>query len=330
VAGTVFGENPEPEVVLTLAGDLYLGGALEPLLASDPAYPFLHLQEFCQTSDVFFANLETPIATRGEIYVEKTFTFRCRPHVVQTLTAGGLNILSLANNHIMDYGPEALTETIALLNEHQIAHTGAGLNLAAARTPAIIEKKGIKVAFLAYNNTYPLEFNATTNRPGTAPGETRYITADVKEACRLADLVVVSFHWSSELLKERKAYQATLAKAAINAGAHLVIGHHPHVIQGVEVYKHGLIAYSLGNFIFASYSKRVQDGLILQVRLTPSGIKSAAFYPININNHQVHFRPKPLKNTEAERVLQELQTLSAPFNTSFEILNDHALLTFSH
>jgi len=327
LAVTIFGENPAPEVILTLAGDLYPGGALEAILKSDPAYPFLHLQEFCRSSHLFFANLETPLSSKGDIYVEKTFTFRCQPYIVHTLTAGGLNVLSLANNHIMDYGPEALAETIALLEKYQIAHAGAGLNLAAARKPAIIEKNGMKVAFLAYNNTYPLEFNATANRPGTAPGEARYITADVKEARRLANIVVVSFHWSSELLKERKSYQADLAKVAINAGAHLVVGHHPHVIQGVEVYKHGLIAYSLGNFIFASYSKRVQDGLILQVRLTPTGIKSASFYPININNHQVHFRPKPYTGAEAERVLKELQMLSAPFNTTFEILNDRALLT---
>lgn len=326
---TVFGENSAPEVILTLAGDLYPGGALEAILKTDPAYPFLHLQAFCRSSDLFFANLETPIALKGDLYVEKTFTFRCQPYVIKTLTAGGINIVSLANNHIMDYGPEALAETIALLDQHQIAHVGAGVNLAAARKPAIIEKNGLKVAFLAYNNTYPLEFNATANRPGTAPGEARYIAADVKEARRLADIVVVSFHWSSELLKERKPYQADLAKVAINAGAHLVVGHHPHVIQGVEVYKHGLIAYSLGNFIFASYSNRVQDGLILQVRLTPAGIKSATFYPLNINNHQVRFCPKPLTGAEAERVLQELQMLSAPFNTKFEILADRALLIFT-
>lgn len=325
---SVFGQNPETEVVLTLAGDLYLGGALEKILLTDPAYPFRYLQTFCRESDLFFVNLETPISTQGEVYVEKTFTFRCSPQVLKTLKAGNINVVSLANNHIMDYGPEALAETITLLEQHNIAYTGAGPNLAAARTPALLEKNGIKVAFLAYNNTFPLEFNATATRAGTAPGDSRYVRADVQKARQLADIVVVSFHWSSELLKERKSYQADLAKVAINAGAHLVVGHHPHVIQGVEVYKNGLIAYSLGNFIFASYSRRVQDGLILQVRFTPSGLKEAAFFPININNHQVHFRPQPLTGPEAEGVLQELQTLSAPFDTDFQIQADRAVLHF--
>lgn len=324
---TVYAKLPEPELVVTLAGDLYLGGPLETKLKSDPAYPFLYLQDFCRESDIFFANLETPLSTKGDVYVEKTYTFRTHPQVVQTLTAGGLNVLSLANNHIMDYGPEALQETIALLERHQIHHTGAGSNLAAARSPAIIEKKGIKVAFLAYNNTYPLEFNATPTQPGTAPGNASYVASDVKKARSMADLVIVSFHWSAELLKERKSYQAELAKVAINAGAHLVVGHHPHVLQGVEGYKHGLIAYSLGNFIFASYSKRVQDALLLQVRLTPSGLKSAAFYPLNINNHQVHFQPQPLLAKEAKRVLEELQTLSHS-STTLEISPTCAIIDF--
>lgn len=325
---TVYGENPEPEILVTLAGDVYLGGSLEKALLSNPAYPFRYLHTFCQDSDLFFVNLETPISTRGEVYIEKTFTFRCQPHVVKTLNAGNINVVSLANNHIMDYGPEALAETIALLEQHNIAYTGAGPNLTAARTPAVVKKNGVKIAFLAYNNTFPLEFNATATRPGTAPGDLRYLSADVKKARQLADVVVVSFHWSSELLKERKPYQADLAKAAINAGAHLVVGHHPHVIQGVEVYKHGLIAYSLGNFIFASYSNRVQDGLILQVRFTPSGLKEAAFFPININNHQVKFQPQPLSGVQAERVLQELQLLSTPFKTNLQILTDRAVLRF--
>jgi poly-gamma-glutamate synthesis protein (capsule biosynthesis protein) len=324
---TVYGQIPEPELVVTLTGDLYLGSHLEPKLKTDPAYPFLYLQDFCQETDIFFANLETPLSTKGEIYIEKTFTFRTNPQVIQTITTGGINVVSLANNHIMDYGPEALFETIELLEKHKIHYTGAGSNLATARTPTIIEKKGIKVAFLAYNNTYPLEFNATSTQPGTAPGNTSYITSDVKRACSLADLVIVSFHWSAELLKERKPYQANLAKVAIDAGAHLVVGHHPHVIQGVEKYKHGLIAYSLGNFIFASYSNTVQDALLMQVRLTPSGLKSATFYPLNINNYQIHFCPQPLVGDEAKRVLEELQTLSHP-NTILEISPNCAMLSF--
>ncbi len=315
-------------LTIAFAGDIYLGGALEALVLKNPAYPFLHIADLCRANDLFFANLEGPLSTRGEIYIEKTFTFRMHPQVVHCLTAGGVNVLSLANNHIMDYGPEALIDTIQTLQENGIYYTGAGLSLKEARQPVLIEKKGVKIAFLAYNNTFPLEFNATNEQPGTAPGYESYIRQDVKKARAVADFVVVSFHWSAELLKERKPYQSTLAKLAIDAGANLVIGHHPHVIQGVEVYKHGLIVYSLGNFVFASRNNNVQDGLLLQVQLTPSALQAATFYPLNINNFQVNFRPRIWTGDQAQRVLTELQALSAPFGTAIEIIGDRGVIKF--
>jgi poly-gamma-glutamate synthesis protein (capsule biosynthesis protein) len=315
-------------LTVAFAGDIYLGGALEAIVLKDPSYPFLHIADLCRANDLFCANLEGPLSTRGEVYIEKTFTFRSHPQVVRCLIAGGVNVLSLANNHIMDFGPEALNDTLTILRENGIYVTGAGLNLKEARQPALIEKKGTTIAFLAYNNTFPLEFNATNEQPGTAPGYEYYIRQDVKKARSQADLVIVSFHWSAELQKEHKPYQSTLAKLAIDAGAHLVVGHHPHVIQGVEIYKHGLIVYSLGNFVFASYSKNVQDALLLQVQFTPSALHTATFYPLNINNYQVNFKPQLCTGDRAQQVLTELQTLSAPLGTTIEIIGDRGVIRF--
>ncbi len=320
--------NSEPQITAAFSGDIYLGGALEPLILKDSTYPFIFLREFCNQNDLFFGNLEGSLSQKGEVYVEKAFCFRSNPKVVKCLKEGGINIVSLANNHIMDYGPEALAETIAVLDENGIQHAGAGTNLVQARKPALIEKNGLKVALLAYNCTYPLEFTAGANKPGTARGIDRHIIEDVKKARKIADLVFVSFHWSSELLKTRKPYQSYFAKLCIDSGAHLVIGHHPHVIQGVEVYKHGLIVYSLGNFIFASRSKRVQDAFLLQVELGKSGLKTASFYPININNYLVNFQPQPLSGEESQRVLHELQALSEPFGTVIEIVDDKGFINF--
>lgn len=320
--------NSEPQITAAFAGDIYLGGALEPLILKDSSYPFIFLREFCNQNDLFFGNLEGPLSLKGEIYVEKTFCFRSNPKVVNCLKEGGINLVSLANNHIMDHGPEALRETITILEENGIQYAGAGNNLEQARQPALIEINDLKVALLAYNCTFPLEFNAKTNMPGTARGIDRHIIEDVKKARKIADLVFVSFHWSSELLKERKPYQSYFAKLCIDSGAHLVIGHHPHVIQGAEVYKHGLIVYSLGNFIFASRSNRVQDGLLLQVELGKTGLKTASFYPININNYQVNFKPQLLSGAESQRVLNELQTLSEPYGTVIEIVGDKGFINF--
>jgi len=219
-------------------------------------------------------------------------------------------------------------ETIAILTEHNIKYAGAGADINQARTPAFIEKHGFKIALLAYNNTLPLEFNASHHTPGTAQGRWEYIETDIKKAKASADLVIVSFHWSAELLKEPKPYQHSLARLCIDSGADLVFGHHPHVIQGIEIYKNRVIAYSLGNFIFGSYSKKVKDAIVLQVKMAKDGPRSVTIFPINVNNHQVVFRPKPLTGPKAVLVLEELSTLSSKFGTKIKIHEDKGEIIF--
>jgi len=330
LASSVFSETEtagsKPEITVVLTGDIYLGSWLEPTLLKDPTYPYSGVREILNQGDLVLGNLETPLSRRGEVYIEKTYTFRCDPEVVHTLKAGGFDAVSLANNHIMDFGPEALADTTAILQEHGIKYAGAGEDLARAREPALLERKGLKIAFLAYNNTFPLEFNATAARAGTARGQWEYIREDVKKAAALADLVIVSFHWSGEGVKTPRDYQRQFGKLCIDSGAHLVFGHHPHVPQGLEVYKHGLIAYSLGNFVFASYSTRVRESLLLKVKMDRSGLRAAYIYPININNHQVNFRPQLFRGEEAEEVLREIQKLSAAFRTRIKIEEDLGMI----
>ncbi|NLY89273.1 MAG: CapA family protein [Firmicutes bacterium] len=317
-------EAADEEITLVMVGDLFLSSWLEPLLLKDPAYPYADpgVRELLDHADLVLGNLEAPFSQRGEVYVEKKFTFRCHPGVVATLTAGGFDFVSLANNHIMDYGPEALADTIAVLKEHGIAYAGAGRNLEEARKPAFLERKGLRIAVLAYNNTFPLEFYATPSRPGTARGVWEHIREDVQKAAGLADLVIVSFHWSGEGVKVPRDYQRSFGRLCIDAGAHLVFGHHPHVHQGVEVYKNGLIAYSLGNFIFASYSPNLRDSLILKVRMDRKGLRGAEVYPINVNNTEVAFKPRLFRGEEAGRLLREIQELSTAFGTRVEIKGD--------
>lgn len=318
----------EAEVTITMVGDLYLGGWVEKTLLTNPSYPFLYTQEIFSQGDLLFGNLESPLSLHDEIFMEKTFLLRAHPDTVQTLVAGGFDALTLANNHIMDYGPVALADTITLLDKYGIKHAGAGMTLKAARSLAILEKNGLKVALLAFNNSLPLEFNAGISRPGTAKGDRDYISKDVKEASAFADLVIVSFHWSAEHLKTPKNYQRSLGKLCIDSGADLVFGHHPHVIQGIERYKDGLIAYSLGNFVFASYSQKVREAIILQVKMGPSGLKEARIYPININNYEVKFRPQRLRGEEAMNALNELKALSSALGTEIEIHDETGVIFF--
>ncbi len=180
----------------------------------------------------------------------------------------GFNVLSMANNHMLDYGADGLLETIHHLDSLGINHSGAGDSLSSARREAIVTCNGSKIAFLSYSLTFPKEFYADKDRAGTAPGFRPTLEEDISRARASADYVVVSFHWGQELAVMPKKYQVTAARLAVDAGADIVIGHHPHVLQGIEHYKNALIFYSLGNFAFGSLSKSCDRSIIVRITLT--------------------------------------------------------------
>ncbi|NLG85097.1 MAG: CapA family protein [Firmicutes bacterium] len=307
----------EPRVLLAAVGDIYLGGGLgERIRREGPDYPWRGTIEVLRQADLRVGNLESVLSRAGRVYVPKQYTLRAEPEAVAALTSGGFNVVSLANNHAMDYGWSPLAETIQLLDREGIAHCGAGINLAAARAPASLTVNGLRLAFLAYSLTYPTEFYATSSRPGTAPGYEAYLRADIPAAKEKADLVVVCFHWSGEGVNYPRDYQRRLARLAIDLGASLVLGHHPHVLQGFEVYHGGLIAYSLGNFAFGSYAARAKDSVILLVELDRGGPLTAWVYPVNVYTREVAFQTRLRKGEDAIRVLADLQRYSVAFGLS--------------
>lgn len=307
---------------LTTVGDIYLGGPFQHRIISDPSFPFLEVQSILSETDVLVGNLEVALSLKGKPWLEKIYLLRSDPRSVHALKNAGFDGVSLANNHMMDYGTEALGETLRVLAQNGISYVGAGRNLTEARKPAIIRKNGHTIAMLAYNNTFPLEFNAGPSRPGTAPGKPRYILEDIKSAKAIADWVIVSFHWGEERSEWPKEYQETFAHKCIDAGATVVFGHHPHVLQGIERYKNGLIAYSLGNFSFASWSKNVSDSIILQMELDASGVRRGFIYPVNINNYEVGGQTRLRHGEDSRRVLRYLQIISSPWNTTIQITPD--------
>ena len=144
-------------------------------------------------------------------------------------------MLALANNHMGDYGDDALLETLEVLTTFKLRYCGAGPDLQTARLPAIVKSKDTQIAVLAYSKTYPFEFFADEASPGTVNGVAEIFVPDIKAAREWADLVVVSFHWSGELVTEPREYQEWLGRGAIDAGADLVFDHHPHVLKGIEI-----------------------------------------------------------------------------------------------
>ena len=186
-------------IVIGATGDIMLAGRWAPLLKKQGYdQPFSGVAATLAKSDINLANLESPIARGGKEYTAKKFRFRAEPEVAKAMRKAGFNLVTLANNHSMDFGPEALTETMTNLETAGITWVGAGENLAKARRIAFFIVKGKKIAFLGYSLTQPVEFFAARQRPGTAPGYENIFTPDIARARREADYVIVSFHWGQE------------------------------------------------------------------------------------------------------------------------------------
>ena len=227
------GTGPDT-LIIGATGDIMIGSWLIEVLGRNGAdWPYEEVLPVLQSTDLLVGNLESPFLsdTTGITPAAKTYTFAVPSDHVATITAGGFDLVGLANNHILDYGPAGLYETWETLEAAGIAHVGTGLTKAEAHSHTILDRKGRQVAFLAYSHTFPEEFWATSDRPGTAHASDEGLAREVRRADAAADLVVVMFHWGGELLEEPREYQQILARIAIDNGADLVIGHHPHTIQ---------------------------------------------------------------------------------------------------
>jgi len=303
------------EIIINAVGDIMLAGSgTRTFKKIGYDYPFAATTAELKTADIVIGNLESPIAKGGKEFLNKKYRFRSAPRTAAALKNAGFSIVTLANNHMMDFGRTALEETLHHLDMAGISYAGAGETLYEARKSAILIVKGIKVAFLAYSLTLPDEFYATTDRPGTAPGYSRFYQEDIAEARRVADYVVVSFHWGTESREIPNPYQVTAAHRAVDAGADIVIGHHPHVLQGIERYKNGVIFYSLGNFAFGSTSKSSDRSVIAKVCLE-NGVKEVELIPLNVLYRDVHFQPRLLSGERGQDVIDHLNRISRRWNT---------------
>ncbi|MCK4739871.1 MAG: CapA family protein [Deltaproteobacteria bacterium] len=309
----VYASEVEDEISIVIAGDLYLGGLLRPYLREfGDDYPFELTKETLGNADLTIVNLESPLTLSGVKFMEKQFILKAAPSMASALKRASIDIVTLANNHIMDYGIVGLRDTLKALDSAGIKYAGAGANISSAREPATQDIRGVRVALLSYSKTYPVEFYAGKNRAGTAPGYEGYLKKDVARAKATADIVIVAFHWGQGKMKTPKHYQVKLAHMAIDSGADLVVGHHPHVPQPVEAYKDGLIFYSLGNFIFGtSPSTYEPKGIIGRITFKKSkdgvSLKAAYVYQLDVANKRVNFRPRLISNQETGSFLTKLR-----------------------
>lgn len=312
-------ERAEPsDFSLVAVGDIMLDRALGRAIANgDLGLPFAQVQDVLSGGDVTLGNLECALGDAGAPEA-KSYTFRAPPAAAHSLADAGIDIVSLANNHALDFGPAALTQGIRLLGEAGVATIGAGENEAAARAAHVVEVRGTTLAFLAYVHV-PVEGNppyfdaqrwsAGKDVPGVAWAHPDQIREDVSRAGERADHVIVTLHSGYEYAPAPSPPQRAAARAAIEAGATLVIGHHAHVLQGVEFYGGGVIVYGLGNFAFTISGP--PETAILEAFFDENGLHQLRFVPAIV---QSSGQPRLADEVEAAAIRGSLFSLTAGLN----------------
>ncbi len=304
---------------LAAVGDINLDRSLGAMLAKgDLAYPFADVAEQLRAADITVGNVESALGDTGEPE-QKRYPFRAPPEAATALALAGFDLVSLANNHGMDYGKEALMQAIDLLEGQNVATTGAGANSAAARAPKIMELNGLRTAFFGYVNV-PAEastgfdtadWTATEEEPGIAWAEPLIIAEDMTAVRDQVDLIVVQLHSGYEYLPAPSKAQQESARAAIDAGADLVIGHHAHILQGIEQYGDGVIIYGMGNFAFDIDGP--PETAIFHIWLDGDGVREVAVEPAIV---QFGGQPRLAASWEAPAILSQVYYLTNILNAN--------------
>ena len=278
--------TPRP-VHFVAVGDISLANPMARLMAKKGAdYPFMALRSTLRGADITFGNLECCISSRGAP-IPKQFNFEAEPESAVVLKRNGFTIVSQANNHAWDFGRDALLDSVRIVRATGMRTVGAGANLDAAHSLQILEANGLKIGFLAYLGLIPALIPESHTLPCLAMASEARITLDVTAAKRKVDFLLVSLHAGQEGVAEPTPRQRRFAKAAIDAGADMVIGHHPHVRQALVFYKGRPIAYSLGNFVFSPAGRG--SGALLKATLYPDKHITAELIPLSLSGGQPHF-----------------------------------------
>jgi poly-gamma-glutamate capsule biosynthesis protein CapA/YwtB (metallophosphatase superfamily) len=296
VAGGAAAQELPAEAVVSIVfvGDIMLDETPGKVVKSGRD-PFAPMAAMLDQADIRVGNLECVVATTGTPEPDKPYTFRAHPRTLPLLKRH-FDALALANNHSGDYGPEAFGEMLDLLDARGIAYFGGGRTLAAAHRPLMIERKGLRIALLGYDEFFPRSFEADVDKPGVAWSEDEQVRLDITNARTVyhADLVIPMMHWGWEQEGTASPRQRQLARLMIDAGADAVIGGHPHVTQDVEQYQGKPIIYSLGNFLFDGFDEAVNNtGWILRMELDRQGARAWRTFSTHIDHEGIpHPAPK--------------------------------------
>lgn len=304
--------KPKP-ITVTLSGDISINGSLDSQIKKYGVnYPFKYVNPFFKQSDLTVVNLETCISTRGKA-ASKQYTFRANPSIVNGIKNSGIDILSLANNHSLDYGPTALLDTISYAKKANLGVVGAGKNSKEANWAQYRTINGKKVAIIGLSHVLPeSSWFATNTHTGIASAYTNNpMMAYIKTAVKHSDYTIIMIHWNKERKDYPEDYARKLGKQFIDAGVDAVIGSHSHTLMGTELYKGKPIYYSLGNFIFdGANNTKAGESIIVKLTLQDNKVKSS-IVPLKI----VNGIPRPINKTYNQSIYNKLTKLS--YNSKF-------------
>lgn len=289
------------EIVLVAVGDVMLArGVGGKIRRFGPEYPFSGVADLLELGDVGFCNLECVLS--GEARPKsKGFVFKADPTFAHTLRQVGFDLVSVANNHTLDCGIDGLEETIRML-------AGTGISPILGE-PTIKEIHGVKIGLLGFNLVDGCKSSGS-------------MICAVEELDKASDIVILSLHWGIEYVLSPSTEQLKLAHQLVDAGVDLILGHHPHRIQGIGSYRHGVIAYSLGNFVFDQRDPLGKESVMLLIELTRKSVKRVTIIPAVI----VGFRPEKASNKLGERILARLIDKSAELNTHIIKVNQKGMV----
>jgi len=327
-------EEPSAQITLAFGGDVMLGRLVnEAIFFKGASYPWGDALSLLQEADLTLVNLECVIAESGEEFQPpRAFYFRAHPRAIETLTSAGIDYVTLSNNHAMDFRAPALMETIALLDEHGIAHAGAGANLEEASRPALLEARGIKVGVVAFADHF-VEYGATEDTPGTniipislEEEHFRRVKESIQAARAAgADLVIFSIHWGPNMRHAPTPAFIEFAHAVMDAGADIFHGHSAHVFQGVEIYHGKPILYDTGDLVddyYVSPLHRNDQQFLFLVTVTSKRVKRIELVPLLISHMQVN----QAKGKAVDEICTRMMELSAAMGTKLRRQDDHLVI----
>ncbi|MDB4516750.1 CapA family protein, partial [Crocinitomicaceae bacterium] len=296
-------------------------GAYSRFRKETPVFPFEKVKHLFLSSDLSFGNLE---CSHSEINLRKndlgSIQMRGDPRHIQGLVEAGIDIVNVANNHSMQHGKEVFLDSLKNLESHGVHYCGASKTSHLVAESTVIKKNGLSIGFLGYSLRPRQYFEY---EPLYTEGHEEGIINDIKKLRPEIDVIVVSLHWGDEFIQRPSPEEIRIARSIIDAGANLIIGHHPHVLRGVEKYQHGYIAYSLGNFICDMvWDDPLRSSLIFQCDFTKNGIQNVELVPAFINDN---FQPELLDGEKASHLLSEIEAYSKQLSeeslSSFEALS---------